>query len=88
MKAMPKTPSAAWHQAERGYVAEMPADMEADQIKRLLALEDATLNLPIAKRADAVAKLRAVAIMVERGDPPDDPQSGALLDVIDWMQRD
>ena len=68
-----------------------PGMSEADQdaeCERLFALEDATWILPIGKPADAVAKLRAVAIMVERGNRPDDPQREALIDVVDWLGRD
>ena len=53
---------------------------------RFFALEEAVMAGAIHTKADAVAKLRAVELIFERGDRIDGADHTALLDVIRWLE--
>ena len=67
-------------------LANQPGHMSDEDLDLCLALERDVLCGTITCRADALAKLRAVAISFERGELADGSDADALADAIAWLE--
>lgn len=70
-------------------IAERDSGSDADQeagYDRLFALEDAVLDGTIHSHADAIAKLKAVAVWWGRGEKADESDGPALAQAIAWLE--
>jgi hypothetical protein len=57
------------------------------RVERVIALETAILTGPIRSQADALAKLRAVALCLSEGGRTDNADTAALDATISWLEN-
>jgi hypothetical protein len=80
--------TAQWRELGRLAAAARAIGVEDEPIfERFIALETAILTGPIRSRADALAKLRAVALCIAAGGRTDNADALALDATILWLEH-